>query len=149
MMLLSSTKLLKIVSTVICLITITVLVINVGTVESKNKPLSYPHQNIPMSELASSKSLTETEIKTAVNSLPGWSINNNKLHREYKFNSFVEAFGFMSSTALIAESMGHHPEWSNVYNIVIIDLTTHDAGGITDADVALARKMNEVAQHFQ
>ncbi len=90
--------------------------------------------------------LTANELDTALSQLDGWSIQNGKLHRQFQFSSFVEAFGFMSSVALVAEAMGHHPEWFNVYNRVTIDLTTHDAGGITQKDVDLARKANELAQ---
>lgn len=89
--------------------------------------------------------LTSDELNAALSELSGWSLENNKLHRQFQFASFVEAFGFMSSSALVAESMGHHPEWFNVYNRVTVDLTTHDAGGITAKDVELARKMNELA----
>jgi 4a-hydroxytetrahydrobiopterin dehydratase len=90
--------------------------------------------------------LSTDAINAALADLPGWSIENGKLHRQFQFKSFVEAFGFMSSVALVAESMGHHPEWFNVYNRVIVDLTTHDAGGVTDLDLTLARRMNELAQ---
>ena len=89
--------------------------------------------------------LSDAELKNALRQLSGWSIESGKLHRQFQFKSFVEAFGFMSSLALVAESMGHHPEWFNVYNRVTIDLTTHDAGGITIKDVELARKANELA----
>lgn len=90
--------------------------------------------------------LSTEAINTALNDLPGWSIERGKLHRQFQFGSFVEAFGFMSSVALVAESMGHHPEWFNVYNRVTVDLTTHDAGGITELDITLAKKMNELAE---
>lgn len=90
------------------------------------------------------QTLTEEELKKALRELSGWSIESGKLHRQFQFKSFVEAFGFMSSLALVAESMGHHPEWFNVYNRVTIDLTTHDAGGITNKDIELARKANEL-----
>lgn len=90
--------------------------------------------------------LSPNELDAALSELGTWNIQNEKLHRQFQFNSFVEAFGFMSSVALVAESMGHHPEWFNVYNRVTVDLTTHDAGGITDKDVELARRMNELAQ---
>lgn len=90
--------------------------------------------------------LSPDALNTALGNLPGWSIEQGKLHRQFQFPSFVEAFGFMSSVALVAESMGHHPEWFNVYNRVTVDLTTHDAGGITDLDVKLASKMNELSQ---
>lgn len=96
--------------------------------------------------MAAPTKLSSSELDSALNELGGWNIENEKLHRQFQFRSFVEAFGFMSSAALVAESMGHHPEWFNVYNRVTVDLTTHDAGGITIKDVELARKMNELAQ---
>ncbi len=99
-------------------------------------------QNLAMS----ASILSKTELDTALSQLPGWSVENGKLHRQFQFASFIEAFGFMSSVALVAESAGHHPEWFNVYNRVTIDLTTHDAGGITQKDVDLARKANELAK---
>lgn len=97
-------------------------------------------------EPAMSSKLSPNEIDAALSELGGWSLQNEKLHRQFQFNSFVEAFEFMSSVALVAESMGHHPEWFNVYNRVTVDLTTHDAGGITNKDVELARRMNELAR---
>lgn len=90
--------------------------------------------------------LSANQLEAALAQLDNWSIQNGKLHRQYQFPSFVEAFGFMSSLALVAESMGHHPEWFNVYNRVTIDLTTHDVGGITQKDVDLAKKANELAK---
>ena len=90
--------------------------------------------------------LSSYELDSALSELGGWTIQAGKLHRQFQFNSFVEAFGFMSSSALVAEAMGHHPEWFNVYNKVTVDLTTHDAGGITLLDVKLARRMNELAR---
>jgi 4a-hydroxytetrahydrobiopterin dehydratase len=90
--------------------------------------------------------LSPNQLDAALTKLDGWSIQNGKLHRQYQFPAFVEAFGFMSSLALVAESMGHHPEWFNVYNRVTIDLTTHDAGGITQKDIDLAQKANELAK---
>jgi 4a-hydroxytetrahydrobiopterin dehydratase len=98
------------------------------------------------STMATSTPLSPNELDTALSELSGWDLQNGKLHRQFQFPSFVEAFGFMSSVALVAEAMGHHPEWFNVYNRVTVDLTTHDAGGITTKDVELARKMNELAQ---
>lgn len=93
----------------------------------------------------SANPLSETELDAALASLSEWSLENGKLHRVFQFVDFVRAFGFMSSVALVAESRNHHPEWSNVYGRVIVDLVTHDAGGITEADVALARSMDELA----
>ncbi|MDX2241254.1 MAG: 4a-hydroxytetrahydrobiopterin dehydratase [Leptolyngbyaceae cyanobacterium bins.302] len=90
--------------------------------------------------------LSASELDTALSQLEGWKIQNGKLHRQFQFPSFVEAFGFMSSVALVAESIGHHPEWFNVYNKVTIDLTTHDSGGITQLDVDLAKKANQFAK---
>jgi 4a-hydroxytetrahydrobiopterin dehydratase len=90
--------------------------------------------------------LSTADLNAALLKLKGWSIQDGKLHRQLQFKSFVEAFGFMSSVALVAESLGHHPEWFNVYNRVTIDLTTHDAGGITTKDVELASKVNELTE---
>lgn len=75
-----------------------------------------------------------------------WSLVEDKLHKVFSFQDFVQAFGFMTSGALVAESMNHHPEWCNVYNRVTVDLHTHDAGGITDLDFALARRLDELAR---
>ena len=86
--------------------------------------------------------LSESKILIALRKREGWTVVNGKLHREYKFPDFVHAFGFMASAALIAESMGHHPEWSNVYNRLTIDLTTHDDGGISAKDFELAGKLD-------
>ncbi len=90
--------------------------------------------------------LTADQLDSALNDLTGWTVESGKLHRDYQFDSFVEAFGFMSSVALVAEAMGHHPEWFNVYNRVSIDLVTHDSGGITQLDVDLAKKANQLAR---
>ena len=67
------------------------------------------------------------------------------LHKGYKFSDFNEAFGFMTRVAIKADQMDHHPEWSNVYNNVSITLTTHDAGGISERDVALAKFIDRIA----
>ncbi|KGF73331.1 pterin-4-alpha-carbinolamine dehydratase [Neosynechococcus sphagnicola sy1] len=90
--------------------------------------------------------LSADEVNAALRDLNGWSLENGKLHRQFQFPSFIEAFGFMSSLALVAEAMGHHPEWFNVYNRVTIDLTTHDAGGITQKDLELAQRANQLAR---
>jgi len=92
--------------------------------------------------------LSESDIAAALSKLPGWKLEGRKLHRDYKFADFVTAFGFMTSVALIAQSMDHHPEWFNVWNIVSIDLSTHDARGITALDVKLAHSMEEMANRF-
>ena len=77
--------------------------------------------------------------------LSGWAVVNAKLRREFKFDDFVSAFGFMTRSALVAEKMDHHPEWFNVYSRVVVDLMTHDADGLTKLDFALARAMEEAA----
>jgi 4a-hydroxytetrahydrobiopterin dehydratase len=92
--------------------------------------------------------LNEKTVASALSKLSAWKIKSGKLHREYKFADFVTAFGFMSSAALIAQRMDHHPEWFNVWNTVRIDLTTHDAGGITTLDVKLAQAMEELARRL-
>lgn len=91
------------------------------------------------------KALETAEIEAQLDSLTGWALIEGKLHREFRFANFVRAFGFMTSVALVAEKMDHHPEWSNVYSTVVVDLTTHDAGGITELDLTLAAAMNAIA----
>jgi 4a-hydroxytetrahydrobiopterin dehydratase len=92
------------------------------------------------------KKLDAAEIAHRLGELPHWALLEGKLHREYRFADFVAAFGFMASVALAAEAMNHHPEWSNVYHTVRIDLVTHDAGGITENDFALATRMEQLAR---
>jgi 4a-hydroxytetrahydrobiopterin dehydratase len=92
--------------------------------------------------MPSRQQLTNTEIEEGLSALEGWEVKDGKLHRQFEFGSFVEAFGFMASAALVAEKMDHHPEWSNVYNQVDVELSTHDAGGITELDLELAQTMN-------
>lgn len=77
--------------------------------------------------------------------LPEWTISNGKIKREIKFADFNQAFGFMTRVALVAEAMGHHPEWSNVWNRVVIELTTHDLGGLSGLDVELAKRIDALA----
>ena len=90
--------------------------------------------------------LSDAQVQTALNQLSGWQVMGGKLHREYKFRDFVHAFGFMASAAVTAEAMNHHPEWSNVWNRVTVDLSTHDAGGITGLDLELAERMEAIAK---
>lgn len=92
--------------------------------------------------------LNATEKQAVLDSLPGWSIQDEKLHREYQFPDFIHAFGFMATSAVAIEALEHHPEWSNVWNRVTIDLTTHDAGGLTDKDVILANKLEAIAKRL-
>lgn len=86
--------------------------------------------------------LTEEQIRTELSALQGWSRVNGKLHKDFVFDDFVEAFGFMCKAAIHIEKMNHHPEWFNVYNKISVDLVTHDAGGVTQNDIALARTLN-------
>jgi len=95
--------------------------------------------------VARPEKLPEAALRAALESLPGWTLRDGKLRRELRFRDFSEAFGFMTRTALVAEAMNHHPEWRNVWNRVDVELVTHDAGGVTELDLALARKMNELA----
>jgi 4a-hydroxytetrahydrobiopterin dehydratase len=90
--------------------------------------------------------LSDLEIQTRLSQIAGWTVANGKLHREYKFKDFVQAFGFMTSAALVAESLNHHPEWFNVYSTVKVDLMTHDVGGISELDFTLASKMEALAK---
>ena len=78
--------------------------------------------------------------------LPGWEAvaGRDAIRREFRFRDFSEAWGFMARVALLAEAQDHHPEWSNVYNRVEILLTTHDAGGLSERDLRLARAIDEV-----
>jgi 4a-hydroxytetrahydrobiopterin dehydratase len=92
--------------------------------------------------------LSEAELQAALEALPAWSVVDEKLHRDYQFPDFVHAFGFMATAAIAIEAMEHHPEWSNVWNRVSIDLTTHDMGGITPKDIKLAHKLEELANRL-
>lgn len=90
--------------------------------------------------------LTDSEVNHRLAFLPGWTLAGGKLRREYRFGDFSRAFGFMARCALAAEKLDHHPDWSNVYDRVTIDLTTHDAGGITELDFALAGELERLAE---
>ena len=85
------------------------------------------------------------EIDVALRALPGWAVVDGKLHKTFVFRDFVEAFGFMTKAAMVAEREDHHPEWFNVYKTVRVDLRTHVSGGITARDVRLAAQMNGFA----
>ena len=89
--------------------------------------------------------LTESALEDALPGLAGWAIDRGKLFREFVFDDFNQAFCFMTRVALVAESMDHHPEWSNVYGRVRIHLTTHEAGGLTQRDLDLAARIDELA----
>jgi 4a-hydroxytetrahydrobiopterin dehydratase len=88
------------------------------------------------------KALSESEIEQRMLDCPDWECRANKIARQFRFADFVQAFSFMSSVALLAERANHHPEWSNVYNRVDVELTTHDAGGLTNRDFSLAAEID-------
>ncbi len=88
--------------------------------------------------------LSDPDLAQRLHELPGWRIQAGKLYREFRFRNFAEAFAFMTQSALIAESMNHHPEWFNVWNRVVVELVTHDADGITELDLRLAARMSEI-----
>ena len=92
--------------------------------------------------MAAAQLLSTAQIAAITEDLPGWSLLEGKLHRAFRFADFSEAFGFMSRVALAAEALDHHPEWSNVWNRVTINLTTHDVGGLSSLDVELAHRIN-------
>ena len=89
--------------------------------------------------------LTDDQVRDALQSLDGWSLDDGKLYKEFVFPDFRIAFAFMAAVATAAEAMNHHPEWSNVYRTVRVHLTTHDAGGLTASDTALAAEMDRLA----
>lgn len=91
--------------------------------------------------------LTIEELKSAVEALDGWAINDDAtaIIRGFKFSNFVTAFGFMTQMAIVAEKMNHHPEWFNVYSRVEVKLTTHDSDGVTELDIELAKAMDKAA----
>jgi 4a-hydroxytetrahydrobiopterin dehydratase len=82
-----------------------------------------------------------------LSSLPGWAMveGRDAITKTFVFRDFNEAFGFMTRVALVAEKMDHHPEWSNVYRTIVVTLSTHDAGGLTELDATLARAMDKIA----
>ncbi|MGH2897912.1 MAG: 4a-hydroxytetrahydrobiopterin dehydratase [bacterium] len=95
--------------------------------------------------MAAPTKLDAKQIENALRALPGWALRDGKLHRDFKFADFSAAFGFMTRVALAAESRNHHPEWSNVWNRVSVDLVTHESSGVTERDIALAQVISELA----
>ena len=90
--------------------------------------------------------LSDEQIRKELSNIPGWNVMNGKLHKDFVFKDFIDAFGFMSRAAIHIEKMNHHPEWFNVYNKIKVDLVTHDAGGITQNDISLAKILNSLAK---
>ena len=95
--------------------------------------------------MARPQKLDDSAVRRRLDGLPGWELVEGKLRRRFAFADFVEAFRFMTAVALVAERMDHHPEWSNVYNRVTLELSTHDAGGVTSLDFELAEAANRLA----
>lgn len=97
--------------------------------------------------MSSATTLSDEQVKTALQTLPGWSVVDGKLHKEFKFADFTVAFGFMTKVAIEANTMHHHPEWFNGWNQVTIDLVTHEVGNqISELDVMLAKKIEDMAR---
>ena len=94
--------------------------------------------------MKTSKLLSKKQIEDLPQILKEWTFQDNFIKRTFIFNNFIEAFGFMSKVALISESQDHHPNWSNVYSNVTIELTTHDLGGLSDRDVKLAQSIDKL-----
>jgi 4a-hydroxytetrahydrobiopterin dehydratase len=92
--------------------------------------------------------LSETQIEKALAALPGWSCLDGKLHKDLRFRDFNEAFGFMARVALVAEKRDHHPDWSNAYNRVVIDIVSHSAGGVTQKCLDLALDVEAIAREI-
>lgn len=86
--------------------------------------------------------LADDALSTALAALPGWTISDGKLYRQFRFQNFSQAFAFMTQIAMLAEKQNHHPEWFNVYASIDVWLTTHDAGGITERDIKLATSIS-------
>lgn len=92
--------------------------------------------------------LEQKQIEAALRNLPGWTASGDRLTRAYRFPDFVRAWAFMSAAALHAQAMNHHPNWSNAYGTVEVTLWTHDAGGVTEMDLTLAGRFEELAKQL-
>ena len=88
--------------------------------------------------------IEKNDLNYFIENNPSWVIDNKTIKKEFKFKNFIEAFGFISKVALLSEKMDHHPNWQNIYNKVIINLTTHDMSGITTNDIKLAEAIDKL-----
>ncbi len=88
--------------------------------------------------------LEKKQLDYFIKKNPSWIIDNNMIKKEFNFDNFIDAFGFMIKVALLSEKMDHHPDWQNTYNKVKINLTTHDKGGITTNDIKLAESIDKL-----
>jgi 4a-hydroxytetrahydrobiopterin dehydratase len=113
------------------------------TAKQRTKQLGRDSRGTP--SLLTLKALSSKELEEVLQELRGWSQTEGKLHRQFQFSSFERALGFMSGLALVAQTMGHSLQESSLYDCVTVDLTTAEAGGITNLDVELARKADELA----
>ena len=95
------------------------------------------------------KALTKSEIDKEVDKLEDWIHKGKFIHKEFEFENFRDAFGFMTSVAIEAEKADHHPNWKNIYNKVTISLTTHSSGGLTDKDFSLAATIDEIYSKYK
>ena len=93
--------------------------------------------------------LSNKQLNEYLEDLNGWSVVNEKLSKTFRFSNFIQAFGFMTQVAITSEAMDHHPEWSNVYNRVEINLVTHSEGGITKLDIELAMKVDSISSSIK
>ncbi len=125
---------------VTCIIIVTIIVIIIPTRADTLLLIWYTvHKDMAQ------RLLTREDIDKELEELVDWTIVDTKLHKQYEFKGFLEALDFMTRSSAEIERMNHHPEWLNVYNRVTVDLTTHDAGGITKNDVLLARVLDTMA----
>jgi 4a-hydroxytetrahydrobiopterin dehydratase len=92
--------------------------------------------------------LSDEQVTSSLAALPGWSCVDGKLHKDLRFRDFNEAFGFMARVALVAEKRDHHPDWSNSYNSVVVDIVNHSAGGVTQQCVDLAIDVEAIAREM-
>jgi 4a-hydroxytetrahydrobiopterin dehydratase len=99
---------------------------------------------IPTDSTMTTQRLNQDQIEALASRLPQWTVTDTCLQRQLVFKTFVEAFGFMAQVALLAEARNHHPNWSNVYNRVTIELTTHDLGGLSSLDEELASAIDDL-----
>ena len=90
--------------------------------------------------------LSEDQIRLSLEQLDGWQYSDNKLHKEYRFKDFKQAFDFIAQVAEIAEAINHHPQWSNIYNLVTIDLYHHEKDAVTQLDIELALKIERLLE---
>lgn len=88
--------------------------------------------------------LDDAAVETKLDTLDGWSLDDGRLHRQFEFADFVQAFGFMTSVALVAERMNHHADWSNAYRTVDVHLSSHDVGGLSERDFELAAHIDAI-----